>query len=249
MTQLATQGAVAIDTNVFQHLLNRQDNVDSHINRLLEHLIGERTNLVVDAQGFIASEYKQQLERRLGESDNVRNEIQILRYWILRAQRRQVPVNDDDLMKAICDVIEEVAENVDRTFVYVAFRQGTTLISNDLRHIIRGTRGRVSVQKGKTDKQHGRVAPLMVPTFLARKKLMQQYRFEHGTENHRPVGNLQALRGARAPLALQPGDTRIFLRAGGAVWPDTSRPLPITRVLTTPGFSWRSLWSTRFARG
>ena len=139
MTQLLAQDEVAIDTNVFQHLLNPQNNTDSHINRLLEHLVRERTILVVDAQGLVASEYRQQLGRRLGESDSVRNEIQILRYWILRAQRRQVPVNDDDdLMNAIYDVIEEVDENVDRAFVYVAFQQGTTLISNDLRHIVRG---------------------------------------------------------------------------------------------------------------
>lgn len=139
MTQLAAWGEVAIDTNVFQHLLNPQNNADFHINGLLDRLIRERTTLVVDAQGLIASEYQQQLGRRLGESDNVGNEIQILRYWILRAQRHQVAVNDDDdLMNAIYDIITEDSENVDRTFVYVAFRQGTTLVSNDLRHIVRG---------------------------------------------------------------------------------------------------------------
>ena len=69
----------------------------------------------------------------------MRNEIQILRYWILVAQRYRVSVNEnDDLMKRICDIIIEVSENVDRVFVYVAFQQGTTLVSNDLRHIVRG---------------------------------------------------------------------------------------------------------------
>ena len=139
MTKLLARDEVAIDTNVFQHLLNPQNNIDSHINRLLEQLIRERTTLVVDAQGIVASEYQQQLARRLGESDSVGNEIQILRYWILRAQRHQVTVNDDDdLMKRIYDIITEVSENVDRVFVYVAFRRGATLVSNDLRHIVRG---------------------------------------------------------------------------------------------------------------
>ena len=139
MTKSLSRDEVAIDTNVFQHLLNPQNNIDSHINRLLEQLIRERTTLVMDAQGLVASEYQQQLGRRLGESDNVGNEIQILRYWILRAERHQVPLNDDDdLMKRIYDIITEVSENVDRVFVYVAFQQGTTLISNDLRHIVKG---------------------------------------------------------------------------------------------------------------
>ena len=139
MTQLLARNEVAIDTNVFQHLLNPQDNVNSHINRLLEYLIRQRTTLVVDEDGLIADEYKQQFERRLGESNDTRNEIQILRYWVLLAQRHRVPVNDDDeLMTRICDIIVEVSENVDRVFVYVAFQQGTTLVSNDLRHIVRG---------------------------------------------------------------------------------------------------------------
>lgn len=139
MTQLLTRNEVAIDTNVFQHLLNPQNNVDSHINRLLEYLIMQRTILVVDEHGLIADEYKQQLERRLGESNDTRNEIQILRYWILHAQRHRVSVNDNDcLMQAIYAVIFEESENVDRIFVYVAFQQGTTLVSNDLRHIVRG---------------------------------------------------------------------------------------------------------------
>lgn len=139
MTQLLARDEVAIDTNVFQHLLNPQNNVNSHINRLLEYLIRQDTALVVDDQGLIASEYLQQLRRRLGESDDARNEIQILRYWVLNAQRQRVSVDEgDDLMKEIYDVIIEVLENVDRTFVYVALQQGTTLVSNDLRHIVRG---------------------------------------------------------------------------------------------------------------
>jgi len=51
MTQLLARNEVAIDTNVFQHLLNPQNNVNSHINRLLEYLIGRRTTLVVDEDG------------------------------------------------------------------------------------------------------------------------------------------------------------------------------------------------------
>ena len=139
MSHFPFQDSVAIDTNVFQHLLNPQNNVGSHINKLLDHLIREKATLVVDDQGLIAGEYKQQLKRRLGESNDTRNEIQILRYWILYALRHQISFDDnDELMAAIREVIIEVSENVDRGFVYVAFRWGTTLISNDLRHIVTG---------------------------------------------------------------------------------------------------------------
>ena len=139
MTLLLDRNEIAIDTNVFQHLLNQQDNTGFHINRLLEYLIDKRTTLVVDDQVLIASEYAQQLNRRLRGSSTSGNEIEILRYWVLYAERRQVSLNEsDDLMKAIYQVIIEVSEDVDRTFVYVAFRQGTVLISNDSRHIVKG---------------------------------------------------------------------------------------------------------------
>ena len=139
MTTFPFQDAVGIDTNVFQHLLNPQNNIDSHINRLLEYLIKQRTALVVDGGGIIAGEYLQQLQRRLGESSDTRNEIQILRYWVLQAPRYRLPIDETDkLMKAIYQVVIEISENVDRAFVYVAFGQGVTLISNDLRHIVNG---------------------------------------------------------------------------------------------------------------
>ena len=66
---------------------------------------------------------------------------------------------NDDLMTAIRDVIIEVSENVDRTFVYVAFQQGTLLISNDLRHIVRGPADEPRAKTHKVAKQHGGSTP------------------------------------------------------------------------------------------
>ena len=142
MSDILISNLVAIDTNVFQHLLNPQNNPNSHINHLLEHLIILGTSLLVDSQGTIDSEYSQQLARRIRNADDLRNEIQLLRYWVLVAPRLRVSVTEfDQLMRAIRSVIVEDAEDTDRTFVYVAFRQGTTLVTNDRRHIVRGTGG------------------------------------------------------------------------------------------------------------
>lgn len=140
MNDVLIANLVAIDTNVFQHLLNPQNNPDFHINHLLEHLTILGTSLLVDSQGKIDSEYNQQLARRIRNADDLRNEIQLLRYWVLVAPRLRVSVAEfDPLMRAIRRVIVEDAEDTDRTFVYVAFRQGTVLVTNDRRHIVKGT--------------------------------------------------------------------------------------------------------------
>ena len=140
MTSAPFRDAVAIDTNVFQHLLNPQNNPDGHIDELLIYLIRQRAQLLVDDQGDIESEYHQQLLRRIRQANDVRAEIQILRYWVLYADRFQTSIDQSDsLMTAIQQIVHEASEDVDRVFVYVAFRQGTTLISNDRRHIVIGT--------------------------------------------------------------------------------------------------------------
>ena len=155
MSGFLTSNLVAIDTNVFQHLLNPQNNPDFHINQLLERLTILGTSLLVDAQGMIASEYNQQLARRIRNADDVRNEIQLLRYWVLEAPRLRVSVTEfDQLMRVIRSVIVEDDEDTDRTFVYVAFRQGTVLVTNDRRHIVKGSGGgstfRRDILLGKT---------------------------------------------------------------------------------------------------
>lgn len=138
MTGGPFEDAVAIDTNVFVHLLNPQNNQDGHINSLLGYLAEQRIALLVDDGERIAGEYNQQLvEALLGQDD--RDEIYTLRYWVLNAPRQDVPVSGNDaLMTAIRGVIVERSETVDRIFVYVALKEGKVLISNDERHIVTG---------------------------------------------------------------------------------------------------------------
>lgn len=138
MTGGSFQDEAATDTNVFIHLLNPQNNPDGHINGLLGRLAEQRVALLVDDGGRIIGEYNQQLREVLRGQDD-RDEIHILRYWVLSAPRRAVQVSGNDaLMTAIRRVIDEQSETVDRIFVYVALKEGRVLISNDERHIVTG---------------------------------------------------------------------------------------------------------------
>ena len=139
MTYFTFQAPVAIDTNVFEHLLNQPKNVDRHINHLLGYLQEREASLLVDAEGRIPGEYNVQLSQVLQNSDDEGTELQLLRYWILMAPRTPVQVHrDDNLMRVIRRIVIEQSETVDRTFVYVALSQGEILVSNDELHIVFG---------------------------------------------------------------------------------------------------------------
>ena len=132
---------VAIDTNVFLHLLNPQENANSHITTLLGYLQTRGVVHVVDESRRIEGEYLNQIGQILPRIDELGTEGDILRYWITEATPRRVPVSlQDDLMRAIRNVIIEPSEQVDRIFVYVAFQAGSVLISNDETHIVFGPR-------------------------------------------------------------------------------------------------------------
>lgn len=137
MNDILASNLIAIDTNVFQHLLNPQNNPGYHINQLLECLKYLGTSLLVDDKGRIFGEYCHQLEPIIRNIDDSRDEKYILRYWINNAPQYRVSVTRDRLMIQIQNVIIE-SENTDRTFVYVAFKQGTVLVTNDCIHIVKG---------------------------------------------------------------------------------------------------------------
>ena len=140
MTTSPFQDAVGIDTNVFEHLLNKENNnADDHINDLLIHLQQQSIALLVDAGGRIAGEYKHHLDPIVRRADDERNEVYILRYWMTYAHRYEVTVNGSGpLMTAIRGVIREDSEAVDRIFVYVCLSEGKILVSNDEMHIVIG---------------------------------------------------------------------------------------------------------------
>ncbi len=139
MTTSPFKDAVAIDTNVFEHILNCQENTHSHINELLQHLQNQVVSLIVDDRGRIAGEYNNRIGPIIRKSDDIREAIYILRYWVLNCPRLATRlVLNDALMKAIRGVIVELDQAVDRIFVYVALRQGRVLISNDRMNIVEG---------------------------------------------------------------------------------------------------------------
>ena len=130
---------VAIDTNVFLHLLNPQENVASHIDVLLADFQLRGIVTIVDDSGRIQGEYLDQIGPYLMRTDETGPQADILRYWVMEITPLKVTLDlGDDLMRAIREVIVEPSENVDRILVYVAFRNGSVLISNDERHIVIG---------------------------------------------------------------------------------------------------------------
>ena len=142
MTDSPFEDAVVIDTNVFLHLLNPQNNIEAHINSLLVHLQEKRVALLIDDNSRILGEYLHHIGRMIQSADDVQNEIYILRYWMLNAPRLCSAVNgSDELMGTIKSVILETDATVDHILVYVALSQGKTLVSNDLVHIVCGPLG------------------------------------------------------------------------------------------------------------
>ena len=130
---------VAIDTNVWVHLMNPQNNIESHIFMLLDYIRQMQIQLIIDDKGVILGEYRRSVYPRYSGLDETSNERYLLRYC-LNAPRRIVELDAlDDLMKAIESVIDEPDKDADRTFVYVAFKIGRILITNDMRDIVRGT--------------------------------------------------------------------------------------------------------------
>ena len=141
MSDSPLQDAVAIDTNVFEHLLNPQNNIDKHINFLLLHLQEKDVKLLVDDKSRISKEYQLRIVPVIEGADDTGIEIFILRYWMNHTPRLEVGVNrSDELMKIIETILSERDEIVDRILVYVALSQGKILISNDRKHIICGSR-------------------------------------------------------------------------------------------------------------
>ena len=93
MTTSPFQDAVGIDTNVFEHLLNKKNNnADDHVNELLIHLWQQNIVLLVDDGGRIAGEYNHHLGPMIRRTDDERNEIYILRYWMTQAPRSSITV-------------------------------------------------------------------------------------------------------------------------------------------------------------
>lgn len=128
---------IAIDTNIFEHLLNPAKNIDSHIDKLLGQLIRAQYQLLVDSTRKIGNEYLQKIVPILKNMDETRPQLPLLKFWMDTNIRHQVELNQtDNLMQQIRRVIHEIDEHADRAFVYVVCKKDSILVTNDRTHIL-----------------------------------------------------------------------------------------------------------------
>lgn len=126
---------VTIDTNVFVHLFNPQNNADKHIDRLLASLVERQVMLCIDDNSRILGEYQIHIVPLFKAASDQDLRIFWLRYFLIDAGKHVVAVNfGDALMVAIRRHIR-FAEPSDHVFVYVAVSSNTILVSNNPRHI------------------------------------------------------------------------------------------------------------------
>ncbi len=141
---------VAIDTNVFEHLLNPQENTCGHITVLLTALAKCGSVLIVDEKQEIEKEYNHRLKKLIKAAHNKDQRVgRLLRFWI-RAKpksKTRIAVNyNDALMTGIKRIIPR--NSIDRIFVYVALHKDRALISNDHWDIIGEKKNLLRLRKG-----------------------------------------------------------------------------------------------------
>ena len=134
-----TTDSIAIDTNVFQHLMDDEDiNEDGHITRLLSLLAKDKILLLVDDGGVIVRECSYQLQPSTpdilkGAEGSV--ERLLLVYWLTPQTHKTITVDETGaLMTSILKIVPK-SKKGDRFYVYVAFKEGRVLMTNDKRDI------------------------------------------------------------------------------------------------------------------
>ncbi len=159
-----TNDSIAIDTNVFEHLFNPDFNTDAHINQLLTTLGRNNIELIVDKNNKIWHQYRNRIEQKFYNSTEKGNELSILRLWFREGQIQCIKIVnvdlDDQLMRKIDQILCR-SGRIDKIFVYVAFKAGRILITNDLRDMIHGhpkeNEERRITLKNKTKKERRRL--------------------------------------------------------------------------------------------
>lgn len=179
---------IVIDVNIFEYLFSGEDekhiNADKHITDILTDLLD--SCLLIDDKGKITSEYGSYLDRRIeqilkkDEKDPVR---QLFKHWMEKwvfgalGGIEKVNVNTEDkLMSDIKQIIHE-RMGMDRYYVYVAFRKGTVLITNDL-----GIYDKRKILKRKTRNSRSRNADI-----LSSKDMHKQLGYNATTTNDQEV--------------------------------------------------------------
>ena len=130
-----TADFIAIDTNVFEHLFNSQENRNNHIDKLLGQLFRDGIKLLVDKGSRITNEYKDRLGRRIRQMKHSDKGL-LLKHWIDPMNHNPIPTPNDNLRSKIKQIVRTGASGTDITFVYVALSTGKVLITNDKHDII-----------------------------------------------------------------------------------------------------------------
>ena len=128
---------IAIDTNIFEHLLNPEMNTASHIDKLLGQLSKMEYQLLVDSTRKIGGEYLRLIVPIIRNMDETRPQLPLLRFWMNPDIRHEVTLNPiDNLMQKIKNIIHEAHEYADRAFVYIVCIEDSVLVTNDHIHIL-----------------------------------------------------------------------------------------------------------------
>ncbi len=135
-----TNDFIAIDTNVFEHILNPDFNTDDHIDELLTTLFRDKVLLIVDSDGRIEAQYENRIAPKFRNASEKGNNLSVLRLWFVIGidARKRVNVNLNDGLMGEIDKIIRRSEKIDRIFVYVAFKEGRILTTNDETDIVTG---------------------------------------------------------------------------------------------------------------
>jgi|GEM_PF-6331064 len=132
---------VTIDTNVFVHLFNPEQNTEEHIDRLLEGLVRQKRSTCYDTgkNGRIESEYTHQLAPIIRSRKSEGARMELLRYFFVLSPRCYVVLDfGSALGVAIRNVMNAVgAEPSDHVFAYVACHSDSPLITNNTAHFPR----------------------------------------------------------------------------------------------------------------
>lgn len=133
---------IAIDTNVFEGLLNPQKNTGDHIGALLTVLALGGIRLLVDGEdGRIVNEYRNRLalffDRQSGSGGVAHQDhLEILRYWFRVESHKEVGVNYGDALMNAIKAIMDSGSATDRTLAYVAINENRILVTNDRKDFI-----------------------------------------------------------------------------------------------------------------
>lgn len=130
-----TTDSIAIDVNVFMHLIDTRIKGD-HIRVLLGQLTKDKILLLIDDMNKISNEYKKHILPLFQKMDEGYPNRILLARWFLPDNRRIVPVNmTGELMVAITNIIPSW-KGADRFYAYVALHEGRVLVTDDTKDIL-----------------------------------------------------------------------------------------------------------------